>query len=261
MRISAIRLRWLYLHGSFLWMGLLFAFVGMALIALGLWIWGWEQGFQSRAIRTVATVTGKEKGRVPKGKNSSEIAFFLVYTFRDDAGRQQQGKMGASFEDWRRAKRGDMLEIEYDSTSPATSRRAGTEAHAEWGLLILGGIGGLFTLFGISLTSIAALASGQRTRLVRFGTPALGVVDEVIENESPLKVAGTYRLTYRFTDGNGQTWEGRGPPQPWSLAGRWDPGETILVLYDPRNPRRNEPDIWEARMEDLATLQDQMGDQ
>jgi hypothetical protein len=204
----------------------------------------------------VAKVTGKEKGSVPKGKNSSETAYFLIYTFADEAGRDLQGKIRASLEEWKQAKPGDTLAVEYDRTDPTTSRRAGTEAHAEWGLVILGGIGSLFAFVGISLAAIAILMSGRRTRLVRFGTPALGVVGELVENNSALKVAGTYRLTYRFTDGNGQTWEGHGPPQPWSIAARWDPGETILVLYDTRNPIRNEPDIWEARMEDLERLQD-----
>ena len=161
------------------------------------------------------------------------------------------------FEDWKRAKPGDTLEVEYDRTDPATSRRAGTEAHAEWGLFILGGIGGLFAFVGISLMAIAFLASAKRTRPVRFGSPALGVVGEVVENDSALKVAGTYRLTYQFTDEDGTIWEGHGPPQPWSLAARWDPGDTILVLYNPRDPTRNEPDIWEARMEDLERLQGQ----
>jgi hypothetical protein len=257
MNMSSARLRWLYLRGPFWWGGLVFAVVGLISLGIGLAIWRWEQNFQEHAVRAEARVTRKETGRVPKGKNGSEKAWYLVYTFRDGAGREQEGKIGASPEDWTRAKPGDTLAIEYDSTDPTSSRRAGTEAHAGWGLLILGGIGGLFSLVGVSLATIAWVKSGQRTRLVRFGTPALGVVGDVIENDSALKAAGTYRLTYRFTDANGQTWEGRGPPQPWSLAARWDPGETILVLYDPRNPRRNEPDVWEARGEDLARLQDE----
>jgi hypothetical protein len=237
-------------------MGLGCALIGLVLIVLGLTIWRWEARFQSHAAQAVAEVTGKEKGSVPKGKNSSETAYSLIYTFADEAGREQQGKIRASLEEWKQAKPGDTLAVEYDRTDPTTSRRAGTEAHAEWGLVILGGIGSLFAFVGISLAAIAILMSGRRTCLVRFGTPALGVVGELVENNSALKVAGTYRLTYRFTDGNGQTWEGHGPPQPWSIAARWDPGETILVLYDTRNPSRNEPDIWEARMEDLERLQD-----
>jgi hypothetical protein len=257
MNISPFRLRWLYLRGPFWWMGLGCVLVGLVLIVLGLSIWRWEQRFQSNAAQAVATITGKEKGSVPKGKKGSEPAYFLLFTFPDADGRQHAGKMRASPEDWQRTKPGETLTVEYDRSDPATSRRAGTEAHAGWGLLILGGIGALFTLVGISLSAIALVRSGQRTRLVRFGTPALGVVGEVVENDSALKVAGTYRLTYCFPDENGQTWEGCGPPQSWSLAARWDPGETILVLYDPRNPRRNAPDIWEARTEDLAKLQDQ----
>ena len=214
--------------------------VGVALVVLGLSIWWWERGFQSHAVRAVAKVTGKEKGSVPKAKNRSETAYLLVYTFPDEAGRQREGKTSVSPEEWNRARPGDTLAIEYDRTDPATSRRAGTEAHAEWGLLILGGIGGLFALVGISLTAIAVVVSGQRTRLVRFGTPALGVVDEVVENDSALKVANTYRLTYRFTDGNGQTWEGQGPPQPWSLAALGSRGN------DPRSLRFSEPQAQRA---------------
>ncbi len=139
MNMSAARLRWLYLRGPFWWVGFVFALAGLVLILTGLSIWRWEQAFQKHALRAEARVTGKETGRVPKGKNGSETAYFLVYTFRDEAGRQQQGKVRASREDWRRAKPGDALAVEYDSTGPATSRRAATEAHAGWGLLILGG--------------------------------------------------------------------------------------------------------------------------
>jgi hypothetical protein len=260
MNISAVRLRWLYLRGAFWWMGLAFALVGLVMILIGIYIWRSEQGFQQHIVRTVARVTGKEKDRAPKLKGKgSEDAFFLLYSFSDSVGGQQQGKLRVSPEEWQRGKPGDSLAIEYDSTNPSAGRRAGTEAHAGLGLLILGGLGGFFAFVGITLAGMAFLISGRRARLVRSGTPALGVVDEIAENDSALKVAGTYRILYRFTDENGQTWEGRGPPQPWSLAARWDPGGTILVLYDPRNPRRNEADVFEARTADLALLQDQDG--
>ena len=257
MNISAARLWWLYLHGAFWWSGVGCALVGLMLILLGLSIWRWEQGFEKHAVRAEARVTGKEQGFVDRGKKGKQKAYYLVYTFADAAGGQHAGKVGASAEDWKRAKPGDALAVEYDSTNPATSRRAGTEAHAGWGLLILGGIGGVFAAVGVPITAVALLMSGRRTWLVRNGAPALGVVSGTVENDAALKVADTYRLGYRFVDENGQTWEGRGPPQPWSLAARWDAGETILVLYNPRKPRRNEADVWEARMEDLARLEEQ----
>jgi hypothetical protein len=191
MNISAARLRWLYLRGPFWWMGLAFALVGLALLLVGLLIWRTEQGFQKHLVRTAAKVTGKEKGRVPKGKNGSETAFFLVYTFPDAAGGQHEGKIRASHEVWKRAKTGDTLAIAYDSTNPATSQRAGTDAQAGWGLLVLGGIGGLFASVGIPLAAFAFFQSGRRARLVRYGLPALGVVDKVAENDAVLKVQGT----------------------------------------------------------------------
>jgi uncharacterized protein DUF3592 len=261
MNISPIHLYWLYLRGPFLWMGLIIAFLGTALIALGYGIWRWEHEFQSYAVRAIAKVTGKETGTVKTGSHSSEPAYFLVYTFLDETSKQYQGKVGAPLNDWKRAKRGDTLEIEYDRTAPATSRRAGTEAHAGWGFLICGGIGGLFAFIGTLFFSVALVAAWRRTRLVRSGSPALGVVGEVVENESAFRVVGTYRLTYQFTDSDGTTWDGQGPPQPWSLAARWNPGETILVLYDPKKPGRNEPDIWESRNQDLERLQEDPANQ
>jgi hypothetical protein len=256
MTVSAIRLRWLYLRGAFWWMTLASALIGVALLLIGILIRRWEHNFQQHAARAVATVTGKERG-VEKQGNKSERVYYVLYNFPDAGGAQRRGKMRVSPEDWRRAKEGDTLEVEYDSTDPATSRRAGTQAHSEWGLWILGGIGGLFITFGLPLAAYAFVRAGRRARLVRHGAAALGAVDEVAENDSPVKVAGTYRVIYRFTDEGGQAWEGRGPPQPWSRVSRWEAGDTILVLYDLRDPRRNEPDVFDVRQADRARLQDQ----
>lgn len=63
-----------------------------------------------------------------------------------------------------------------------------------------------------------------------------------------------YRILYHFESEDGTSWDGRGPPQPWPLAARWEAGENILVLYDPADPARNEPDVFEARNDDLDSL-------
>lgn len=78
MNISPARLRWLYLHGPFWWTGVGFSLVGVVLILIGLSIWRWEQGFQQHVVRTVARVTGKEKGLVPKGKHGQQTALSFV---------------------------------------------------------------------------------------------------------------------------------------------------------------------------------------
>jgi hypothetical protein len=258
MNMSPLRLRWLYLRGPFWWMGLGSVLCSMVLYLVGFLIWQSEEGFQKHAVQTMAKVRSKTQEHVQKGNKGREIAYMLLYTFSDAAGQPHEGNVRASHQDWQRAKPGDTLAIEYDSTNPETSRRAGTEAHVDWGLWILGGIGSIFAAMGISLAAIAFVNARARARLIQYGTPALGIAGEVVENDAALKVSGTYRLLYNFTDASGQTREGRGPAQPWSLAARWDPGETILVLYDPDNPSRNEADVFEARNEDLDMLQDQV---
>jgi hypothetical protein len=45
-------------------------------------------------------------------------------------------------------------------------------------------------------------------------------------------------------------------PQAWSLAGRWNAGDVVLVLYDPKNPRRNEADLFETRSDEQVALED-----
>jgi len=263
MNMSGARLLWLYLHGAFWWVGLGCALFGLTLILLGLSLWWGEQRFQEHIVRVTAKVTGKEKGfetRDSKNGKVSEMAYHVVFVFSDAGGQQHQGKMRVTAEDWNYAKSGDDLEIEYDSTDPGTSRRPGTEVHAVWGLLLLGGIGAFFAfVIGIPLATTALVQSVRRAHLVWHGAPALGVVSEVAKNDSALQVngQGTYRMVYSFTLENGATYDGRGPAQPWSLAARWDPGENILVLYDPQNPRHNEADVWESRNEDLAKLQEQ----
>ena len=237
------------------WMGLAFALIGTAMILVGFFQWKFEKDFREHAVPAVAHVTGKVR-ELQKTGNKSQTVHLLLYTYQDAEGRQYEGKAGASAAAWSQAKTGDTLTIEYASNNPTSSRRAGNPLSAGPALLVLGGIGGLFTALGLPLMAYSLVGSSRRARLVRNGVVALGVVGDVMEDDSALKVAGSYRLTYRFTDEQGATREGRGPAQPWSLAARWDPGETILVLYDPRHPDRNEADIFEARQDDFNRLLD-----
>jgi hypothetical protein len=261
MSLSAARLRWLYLRGPFWWIGLGLTVVGLVLLPVAVLLWQQEEGFQQRSVRAVATITGKETRRDKKvgrkGEQTFETVHLLKYTFQDADGRPVQGKARVSAEAWGRANTGDRRTIEYDREDPSDSRLVEAAAPIQWGLLLLGGIGLLFTLVGLTLATIAFVDSGRRARRVRDGTPALGVVDGVYENDAVLKVAGTYRLAYHFEDEAGTTWQGRGPAQPWSLAARWDAGERILVLYDPQNPGRNEADVWEARNDDFDRLREE----
>jgi hypothetical protein len=109
----------------------------------------------------------------------------------------------------------------------------------------------------------AFVRSGHRVRIVRDGVPALGVVDDLMIDESAGKVNGVpfYCLTYRFTDEEGSAQEGRSPALPRALQSRWQAGDQILILYDRENSARNEADIFEARADELAQMHDQQGEE
>lgn len=259
MNLSAARLRWLYLRGPLWWMGLALLVTGTAILLLVYSLWQGEHRFEENALSTRAKVTRKQTRIEKTGRqgNTPKTIHVLVYTFQDAAGQQHEGKAEVSAQAWAEAKKGDALTIEYDRANPASRRLGGSATPVQWGLMATAGIGFLFVTFGIVTGACLLIRSGRRARLIQTGVPALGVVDEVVENDSALKVAGTFRVLFQFTDGQGATWQGRGPPQPWSLAGRWEPGDAILVLYDPRNPGRNEADLFEVRPDELAELQNQ----
>ncbi len=260
MIMSPARLRWLYLRGAFLVIGVIFTLAGVVLGLIAAYLWQREAAFHRQAVRAVATVTGKEQRLESTGKGGKRNVFILKYTFPDAAGRQHEGEARVSQDQWRRANPGDPLDVEYAANNPGDNRAVGESAEGLWVIWLLLGIGALFGSLGIVFLGYALVQSGRRARLVREGTPALGTVDAVVKDDGAVKVKGNYRLAYHFTDNEGNTWEGRGPSQPWSLAARWNPGETILVLYDPRDPRRNEADVFEARSDDLDELQGQAGD-
>jgi len=278
MNISAAYLRWLYIRGAIWWWGLGFTAFGMAILLVLLLLWWFEQKFDANAVEVVAKVTGKEMGTVMTGKqgNIPKPVHILAFTFQDTAGGQFEGKANVSAEDWKQAKPGDALPIEYDRTNPASSRLAGhVSTMPPIGFAIGGGFGLLFATCGILIVACLLFRSGQRVRLIQTGLPAVGVVTGVAEDQAinlqhffaSLKAgslnfgaaksgAGTYRVAYQFTDPSGATLQGLGPSQPYSLAYRWNPGDAILVLYDPRKPSRNEADLFETRSDELAELQE-----
>jgi hypothetical protein len=261
MNISVARLRWLYIRGALWWMGLGSTAIGMAILLVLFLLWQYEHKFDANAVQAVAKVTGKDRRTVMGGRqgNTPRTVHVLDFTFQDGAGQQHSGNAEVSADTWGRAKSGDDLTIEYDRTNPASTRLAGqVSTMGPIGFAILGGIGLLFAIVGLVLVACVLVRSGRRVRLIQTGVPAIGVVTGVAEDGGAVKVTGTYRVAYQFADPSGATWPGRGPPQPYSLAFRWNPGDAMLVLYDPRNPNRNEADLFETRSDELAALQDQM---
>ena len=95
-------------------------------------------------------------------------------------------------------------------------------------------------------------AAWRHVQIVRRGRAALGVVvdpQSSVAADEPPDV-----LLYTFPDHTGRQWTGTVTvPLPESDSG-WQPGSPLLVLFDPGEPARHEPDLFEARSDDLAAL-------
>jgi hypothetical protein len=258
MAVSDVRLRWLYLSGPVWWTGLAFSLFGPVVAVVTHLLLQEERAFQGNAARAVATVTGKESHleRKPAKPNTNERVHVLDCTFQDDAGRTHQAKIPVGLDEWQRVNKGDTKTIEYDRTNPSINRPAGEPVPPSLLLLIFRGVGVLFTTFGVVLLGVAFVSSARRVRVVRKGVAVLGTMDGVVEDASSSRGnTRFFRVAYRFVDDGGTTHAARGPAQSWSRVGGWQTGETILVLYDPANPERNEADIFQARSDDFARLQ------
>ena len=279
MNISASYLGWLYIRGAAWWTGLGFTLFGTAILLVLFLLGQYEHRFSVNAVEVVAKVTGKEKRKEMGGKQGKTpvTVSYLDFTFQDGTGQQHSGAANVSSDVWERANAGDDLKIEYDRTNPETNRLAGSFfPMPPIGFAVGAGFGWLFATVGLVQVAGVLLRSWQRVRLIQHGVPAVGLVTGVAEDQafslpqflssikagspnlhSAMTSAGTYRVVYQFTDAGGATLQGRGPSQPYSLAYRWNPGDAMLVLYDPRRPSRNEADLFETRSDELAELQDQ----
>lgn len=110
-------------------------------------------------------------------------------------------------------------------------------------LLLYRGLLGLCALLG--LWGIGALVSAARAV---SATGALFRNGQIVQTEvrdattAPGRDVG--RFTYAFRGPDGRWYEGKSPDLPAARLAEWRSGRPLSVVYDPKNPRRSEPDIF-----------------
>src|SRR5205809_6288246 len=168
MNVSAARLRWLYLRGPLWWMGLAATVVGVVLLFIVITMWQAEEHFEANMARASAKVTRKDQRtemRGPKGNTPTPV-YVLHFTFTDADGREHEGGVQVSNNDWTVKKPGDPLLIVYDRTDPSNTRLPGTDQTVGWGLIAAGIGGGIFLTVGAAILVWLLVGSGQRGGLV-----------------------------------------------------------------------------------------------
>jgi hypothetical protein len=259
MAISFRRLRWRYFGG---WRMLLTSFVvagaGLAFVAATLWGILEELTYRSQGVPVAARVVTKGTRKVLSPRKGPTTEYWLRYEYRDGNGRVHQGHEDTERDLWDQCREGKPVAVEYLRTSPGESHLA-RDAHGLSWLIRAGVIAlGLLLFVGVCVGTVQLWgAATKRVQLVQAGTPAVGRVTEIAASDPRANAAQgstPQHLLYLFADAQGQERGGESAPLPRTLISRWSPGDHLLVLYDPADPGRNEPDLFGVRAEDLARL-------
>jgi hypothetical protein len=219
-----------------------------------------EAQFAQSGVAADAKVVGKrtvkERQLVGRNKYRSVTIKSVDYEFADSTGTVRRGESRVSDQEFNTTKKGDTIRVEYLRDDPGTNRRiqaASQISGSVWPGRILLGLGAIFCVGGVAGLFYDFVKAGRRARVVRYGSPFLGRVDEIVEYPQE-KGAPQYSLSFAFKDPDGDDSEGW-VWIPVRLRERWKSGDPILVLWDGRADSFAEPDIFEVRTDDLHRLQ------
>lgn len=102
------------------------------------------------------------------------------------------------------------------------------------------GLGALLGLWGFGSMVAVARSVGATGALFRTGQ----IVQTEVRDSATAPGRDFGRFTYAFRGPDGRWYEGKSPDLPASRLAEWRPGRPLSVAYDPKNPRRSEPDIF-----------------
>jgi hypothetical protein len=101
-------------------------------------------------------------------------------------------------------------------------------------------LSGLLALFGLGALAAAARSVMGIGALFRNGQ----VVQTEVRDTATAPGRDVGRFTYAFRGPDGRWYEGKSPDLDAARLADWRPGRPLWIVYDARNPRRSEPDIF-----------------
>ncbi len=195
-----------------------------------------EFRFQREGVEAEGTVLAKSRMRAKKSWTNK-----VVYQYTDPSGKAHQSQDTIPEIPWTGLNKGSRLPILYLTSDPAKSR---TNYVSTGQRVLLGyiGVGAGAALAGIGLLAfLFSLRSvSKQVWVVRSGRRTLATVKEFLAEYSV--------VVYEFRDTAGQAHEGR-EQAPRGINGARNPGDKLVVLYDPQRPNRHEIDRYAVRAE------------
>ncbi len=129
------------------WGGLLFAAVGIFIVMIGVRLSQDESALGDHGRTVTGVIAGKSIG-----SSDSGMTYRIAYEFTVN-GQPQHGSSSIALFDYQQAEVGQPVTITYLPERPSTNRLGrAAQASSPPTLLVMGGIGGLFTLLGVGMT-------------------------------------------------------------------------------------------------------------
>ena len=217
----------------------------------------WLEGQQ-----TQGTITNKATHLRSSGKGGRRTAYDVTYDFSDTGGKRHHGNGDVDREQWNKAQVGDQIVIEYVGSDAQKNRPVARSGRLDAGGFL---VFSLFFLFGSGLVSVGAkmLAAGirrlrRRVQLITTGQATAGVIESLEPVGKNPDCPTAYECCYEyFVPARGGK-PARLIPGNVSLyprhARRMQPGDLLLVVFDPEQPEEHAVDIRRARYEEPADL-------
>lgn len=235
-----------YFFSSFwLLFGAVWALVGTPFVIVGL-VWGLsEKSLQEHGVPVEGEVVEKYTSRSSEGSLQHKVRIF----YTDDRGDKHEWIESVGRSLFEELAEGEVLPLVYDPEDPTRAALGGDLAGHWWIFpLAFGGFGLIFAGVGWFLVFREVPKVLKRISLMEQGWVATGVVQEVLLDYNT-RINGRHPLylLYSFTGPDGVSREGRSVNLPRRLEKRFSPGDSIPVVYDPRNPEVFEADVLGVR--------------
>jgi len=198
--------------------------LGALAAGIGLGIASGREYRQHRLMREQGVLADAEITRLWRARDEDKTPH-LAYTFMFQE-REYKGSASAPLRVWKSLAVGSRLPVRFLPANPASNRPEGWQDRplSPW-------VPCLAAAFRAGLSGLVALPLRRQARLLSEGRAARGVVTAHRKTKD-----GTV-VRYEFAQLSGAMAKGRSGPRKGAPA----VGESICVLYNPEEPRRNAP--------------------
>lgn len=226
---------WLVFGGLWLAVGLPFVFGGVHMFRL-------ESRFGEAAVTVQGKVLTRDIHRARSNDGGTSTRYEVSYRFMTDDGGTFEHRDSVSVRTWEALTEQGPVEVQYLPDAPTHSRIAG---ETDWaGPLIMGGLGGFFTVAGGLIVAYDMRRRLVRARLQREGVSADAVVIAVEPTNFSVNRVPQWVIRYRYSDHRGRTHEGKSEYLPPEEAREWKEGDVGRVHYDRQRSAQN---VWFGR--------------